>query len=683
MGGESSASSLAPGFRFHPTDEELVSYYLKRKLTGKPFRFDAISEIDIYKFEPWDLPGQSRLKSRDREWYFFSALDKKYGNGWRTNRATEQGYWKTTGKDRPVHRATRSVGMKKTLVYHIGRAPKGERTNWVMHEYRLEDETLGKAKDAFVLCRIFQKSGTGPKNGEQYGAPFIEEEWDEDVTAPEQEVVMANGGSSNGSDEETSLAHNSAEEIMENQPFVVTVSFKSLLSEILQKFKLSPPLYGVSESREEQFQAWVKIQIDDIEIEGIKFWGALSHKKVESEMDAARTAIRYLKTIFEFEVDDVNLEDIQTYNQHYESVERENEELLVKNVTLAIPPLNVALPGNNWNVLEAPSSFLGEDQKLPIASAENAENGPASELPVEKEFFDIPKEFKMEQTPVKNEFLELSDLSNSADVKSIYDDQATQELSYFAGPSNPPDVNGGSYIEMNDLANCMEGVDPLEFGLYDLDPSFFDATDNDFFNDVNDGLDFSNMFCDDPVMGDPLFSGEVNTETGQAYLTIPEPSKPASEIASSSMPKPEKVSRELNYDEGWEGSIAKQVSRMLGSIPAPPAFAAEFPTKESAILGQTSTSLSSSSIHVTAGMIHITSSMTVSGNGKDDWLWRKNGGVDVLLPYGLTSNEAMTVEHLMSSKAVSVVARSSFYLIFLWVLILSVSCKIGSYIYTR
>lgn len=44
-------------------------------------------------------------------------------------------------------------------------------------------------KDAFVLCRIFQKSGTGPKNGEQYGAPFVEEEWEDD----ENEVVFVPG----------------------------------------------------------------------------------------------------------------------------------------------------------------------------------------------------------------------------------------------------------------------------------------------------------------------------------------------------------------------------------------------------------------------------------------------------------------------------------------------------------
>jgi len=182
--GRGSVTSLAPGFRFHPTDEELVRYYLKRKVCNKPFKFDAISVTDIYKSEPWDLPDKSKLKSRDLEWYFFSMLDKKYSNGSKTNRATEKGYWKTTGKDREIRNGSRVVGMKKTLVYHKGRAPRGERTNWVMHEYRLSDEDLKKAgvpqKEAYVLCRIFQKSGTGPKNGEQYGAPYLEEEWEED-----------------------------------------------------------------------------------------------------------------------------------------------------------------------------------------------------------------------------------------------------------------------------------------------------------------------------------------------------------------------------------------------------------------------------------------------------------------------------------------------------------------------
>lgn len=176
--------SLQPGFRFHPTDEELVSYYLKRKVRGQRFSFNAISEIDLYKFEPWDLPGKSCLKSRDLEWYFFNPKDRKYPNGSRTNRSTKDGYWKTTGKDRAISSASKTVGMKKTLVYHRGRAPRGERTNWVMHEFRLEGKDLKMpniAQDSYVLCRVFQKSGPGPKNGEQYGAPFREEDWNADI----------------------------------------------------------------------------------------------------------------------------------------------------------------------------------------------------------------------------------------------------------------------------------------------------------------------------------------------------------------------------------------------------------------------------------------------------------------------------------------------------------------------
>lgn len=56
-------TALAPGFRFHPTDEELVIYYLKRKVCRKPFKFNAISEVDIYKSEPWDLAGNTHLSN--------------------------------------------------------------------------------------------------------------------------------------------------------------------------------------------------------------------------------------------------------------------------------------------------------------------------------------------------------------------------------------------------------------------------------------------------------------------------------------------------------------------------------------------------------------------------------------------------------------------------------------------
>lgn len=85
---------------------------------------------------------KSLLKSGDLQWYFFTPVGKKYCTGGRMNRATEVGYWKTTGKDRSIEHKNQVVGMIRTLVFHTGKAPKGDRTDWVMHEYRLEDKDL-------------------------------------------------------------------------------------------------------------------------------------------------------------------------------------------------------------------------------------------------------------------------------------------------------------------------------------------------------------------------------------------------------------------------------------------------------------------------------------------------------------------------------------------------------------
>lgn len=97
----------------------------------------------------------------EKEWYFFSPRDRKYPNGSRPNRAAGAGYWKATGADKPVGKP-KTLGIKKALVFYAGKAPKGVKTNWIMHEYRLAnvDRSAGKRTNLRVmvlaLFRIFK-----------------------------------------------------------------------------------------------------------------------------------------------------------------------------------------------------------------------------------------------------------------------------------------------------------------------------------------------------------------------------------------------------------------------------------------------------------------------------------------------------------------------------------------------
>ncbi|KAK1418062.1 hypothetical protein QVD17_27200 [Tagetes erecta] len=167
---------LPPGFRFHPTDEELVVHYLQKKESNDPLPVAIIAEVDLYKHDPWELPAMATFG--EHEWYFFSMREKKYPNGGRPNRTATSGYWKATGTDKPVLTAggTQKIGVKKALVFYGGKPPKGVKTNWIMHEYRLitgrgsgskppvvDDTAKNKTSlrlDDWVLCRIYKKSNT-------------------------------------------------------------------------------------------------------------------------------------------------------------------------------------------------------------------------------------------------------------------------------------------------------------------------------------------------------------------------------------------------------------------------------------------------------------------------------------------------------------------------------------------
>ncbi|KAG6722866.1 hypothetical protein I3842_03G181900 [Carya illinoinensis] len=162
---------MLPGFRFHPTDEELVGFYLRRKVEKKPVSIELIKQIDIYKYDPWDLPKEDITNAGDKEWYFFCIRGRKYRNSIRPNRVTGSGFWKATGIDKPiysVHEPRECIGLKKSLVYYRGSAGKGTKTDWMMHEFRLPPNgakssnltiasNIAQEAEVWTLCRIFKR----------------------------------------------------------------------------------------------------------------------------------------------------------------------------------------------------------------------------------------------------------------------------------------------------------------------------------------------------------------------------------------------------------------------------------------------------------------------------------------------------------------------------------------------
>ncbi|KAL9435378.1 hypothetical protein AB3S75_021618 [Citrus x aurantiifolia] len=124
------------GYRFRPTEDEIITYFLENKMRGNAFPVHAINTVNICAFEPWQLPEQAAIGD-DEEWYFFSEHNKKYANSARTERTTRAGHWKVTGKDRQIwdKHGKEVIGVKKNLVFYKGRGSNAVKTSWVIHEY--------------------------------------------------------------------------------------------------------------------------------------------------------------------------------------------------------------------------------------------------------------------------------------------------------------------------------------------------------------------------------------------------------------------------------------------------------------------------------------------------------------------------------------------------------------------
>ncbi|CAA0810700.1 NAC domain-containing protein 90 [Striga hermonthica] len=164
---------MPPGFRFYPTEEELISFYLHNKLDGKigDDMNRVIPTLDIYQHDPTHLPNYcGELCHGDTEqWFFFVARQEKEVRGGRPSRTTASGYWKATGSPTYVYSSSSSnhskvIGVKKSMVFYNGKAPNGRKTKWKMNEYRAIKQDLHTSipmlRHELSVCRVYVVSGS-------------------------------------------------------------------------------------------------------------------------------------------------------------------------------------------------------------------------------------------------------------------------------------------------------------------------------------------------------------------------------------------------------------------------------------------------------------------------------------------------------------------------------------------
>ncbi|KAK2979201.1 hypothetical protein RJ640_027495 [Escallonia rubra] len=135
-------NSFPPGYRFQPTDQELIVHYLARKVQNQALPANKIYEVNLYQYHPEELSGM--CGSRGGCLYFFTQRDRKYKNGSRPNRVASGGYWKATGGDKEIKYGGHVVGTKKALVFYAGNPSNGSKTSWIMHEFLVLNPTKSR-----------------------------------------------------------------------------------------------------------------------------------------------------------------------------------------------------------------------------------------------------------------------------------------------------------------------------------------------------------------------------------------------------------------------------------------------------------------------------------------------------------------------------------------------------------
>ncbi|XP_044483872.1 NAC domain-containing protein 60-like [Mangifera indica] len=144
------------GYHFSPTEEELVKYFLDRRVRGEPLPLSPIMECNLYGNQaPWEIFDQS---NDQKVWYCFTRLNYTGNSKKRVGRTGGGGTWhgEKSGVEISDSETGRIIGLKKTFTFRI-KGVTDKQVSWIMHEFSL----IGVVPCDIVLCKLKKKTKRG------------------------------------------------------------------------------------------------------------------------------------------------------------------------------------------------------------------------------------------------------------------------------------------------------------------------------------------------------------------------------------------------------------------------------------------------------------------------------------------------------------------------------------------
>ncbi|XP_050125769.1 NAC domain-containing protein 105-like [Malus sylvestris] len=182
------SNGMPLGFRFHPTDQDLISFFLyhrvlhRESLTAYCNNFKLIYEFDLFGKTPpwvvWENFGGPCLDGQDL--FFFCQLKNR--SEARIKREIDAGGTWSESNSKPVKdfQNEKPIGKKRNLRYEKeGCEHNGE---WLLEEYSMLPSVVGGSDDSdhevgkVVLCRLKKNSRSGNKKNCSNATQHVNEE---------------------------------------------------------------------------------------------------------------------------------------------------------------------------------------------------------------------------------------------------------------------------------------------------------------------------------------------------------------------------------------------------------------------------------------------------------------------------------------------------------------------------